>query len=61
MNSNWTRLQVEHDRRDVTDGMRTPWKLPVDIASKSFQELIRVANLVIGLSEEIRVFSVMRL
>ena len=25
----------EYDQRDVTDGMRTPWKLPVNVASKN--------------------------
>ena len=26
----------EHDQRDVTDGMRTPWKLPVNVALKNY-------------------------
>ena len=27
---------LEHHQRDVTDGMRTPWKLPVSLASKNY-------------------------
>ena len=30
--------------RDVTDGMPSPWKLPVDVVSQSFQDLIKVAQ-----------------
>ena len=30
--------------RDVTDGMPSPWKLPVDVVSQSFQDLIKVAE-----------------
>ena len=26
----------EHDQRDVTDGMRTLWKLPVNVALKNY-------------------------
>ena len=29
-------LQLEFFQRDVTDGVRSPWKLPVDVVSKSF-------------------------
>ena len=35
---------VEHNQRCVTDGMRSPWKLPLRGASKSFQKLITVAK-----------------
>ena len=35
-------LHLEFYKRDVTGGMRTPWKLPVDVMSKSFQEAIKV-------------------
>ena len=31
----------ERDQRDVTDEMRTPWKLPVDVASKNCVWLTR--------------------
>ena len=30
--------------RDVTYGMPSPWKLPVDVVSQSFQDLIKVAE-----------------
>ena len=30
--------------RDVTDGMPSPWKLPVVVVSQSFQDLIKVAQ-----------------
>ena len=30
--------------RDVTDGMPSPWKLLVDLASQSFQVMIKVAQ-----------------
>ena len=29
---------------DVTDGVRSPWNLPVDVVSKSSQEVITVAR-----------------
>ena len=35
VNSKWTLSVFEHDQRDVTDGMRTPWTLPVNVASKN--------------------------
>ena len=31
-------LHLVFYQRDVTDGMRTPWKLPVDVVSKSFHD-----------------------
>merc|ERR1712135_273167 len=37
-------LHLEFYQRDVTDGMRSPWKLPVDVVSKSFQEVVKVAQ-----------------
>ena len=36
MNSNWDLPLFEHDQRDVTDGMRTVGKLPVNVASKNY-------------------------
>lgn len=35
---------VEHDRRDVTDGMWSPRKLSPDVISKSVQSLITVSK-----------------
>ena len=41
---------VELDQRDVTDGMRSSWKLPLGVVSKSVQELIdEIALLVVKL------------
>merc|ERR1712136_735327 len=37
-------LHLEFYQRDVTDGMRSPWNLPVDVVSKSFQEVVKVAQ-----------------
>ena len=35
-------LHLELYQRDVTGGMRTTWKLPVEVMSKSFQEVVKV-------------------
>ena len=69
MHSNWTCLFFEHDQRDVTDGIRTVWKLLVDVASKNHVCLsstcpeVPVENCLFDpiLFEVIRVFSAMRL
>ena len=70
MNSNWTCLFFEHDQRDATDGMRTPWKLRVDLASKNCVWLTSACPEVLVMScsfddpslfEVIVVFSDMRL
>ena len=39
-----TSLHPEFHQRDVTDGTLSPWKLPVDVVSKSFQEVVKVAQ-----------------
>ena len=31
---------LEFYQRDVTDGMPSPWKPPVDVVSKSFQKVV---------------------
>ena len=40
-------LHLEFYQRDVTGGMQTPWKLLVDVMSKSFQEVIKVQRMMI--------------
>ena len=37
-------LHLELYQRDVTEGMRSPWKLPVDAVSKCFQDVVQVAQ-----------------
>ena len=62
-------LVFERDQRDVTDGMQTVWKLPVDVASKNHVCLsstcpeFPVENCLFDpiLFEVIRMFSAMRL
>ena len=37
-------LHLELYQLDVTDEMRSPWKLPVDVVSKGFQEMINIVQ-----------------
>ena len=35
---------AEHDNCDVTDGMRSFWKLPLDVVSMSFPDSITISK-----------------
>ena len=37
-------VHLEFYQRDVTHGMLSPWKLPVDVVSKGFREVVKVAQ-----------------
>ena len=37
-------LHLELYQRDITDGMRSPWKFPVLVVSKSFQEVVKITR-----------------
>ena len=53
-------VHIEFYKRDVTDGVQSPWKLPVYVVSMSFHEVFPVGEKIenkVQLVKNVRVYS----
>ena len=53
-------FHIEFHQRDVTDGTRSPWKVPVDAVSESFHEVITIAEKIESTVQPLRTRTMMR-